>query len=193
MAGGPFWDSPDLWIRNADDGETIHQPVESGQDNWFHALIRNRGSTAARHFLVAFNVLPFAGVEFRFPDDYLPAVAAVAGFELAPGATTVVKAGWPADHVPPPGTHACWLASVFTRLDTPVAGRPVWEHNKLAQKNLAVVDLVPGDWFLLPVCAQPVRLRAAALNLVRRAEEDERLLGGLAVDLRVRKDNGSQV
>jgi hypothetical protein len=89
-------------------------------------------------------------VEFRFPDDYLPAVAAVAGFELAPGATTVVKARWPADHVPPPGTHACWLASVFTRLDTPVAGRPVWEHNNLAQKNLAVVHLVPGDWFLLP-------------------------------------------
>ena len=148
--GGPFWDSPDLWIRNADDGGTTHQPVESGQDNWFHARIRNQGSTAARHFLVAFNVLPFAGVEFRFPDDFLPAAAAVAGFELAPGAATVVKARWPADQVPPPGTHACWLASVFTRLDTPVAGRYVWEHNNLAQKNLAVVDLVPDDWFLLP-------------------------------------------
>jgi hypothetical protein len=312
--GGPFWDSPDLWIRNADDGETIHQPVEFGQDNWFHALIRNRGSTAARHFLVAFNVLPFAGVEFRFPDDYLPAVAAVAGFELAPGGATVVKARWRADQIPPPGTHACWLASVFTRLDTPVAGRPVWEHNNLAQKNLAVVDLVPGDWFLLPfvlnrfaserrplilelwrpgglegmavavlqpsgtafqglstrqaalplagdladrserldcgggpppddalafprtevaslsalrrfqasrevefepgkrarlhlrpgagqlalglrvrVPAQAVPGSTVRLNLVRRAEEGERLLGGLAVDLRVRKDNGSQV
>jgi len=89
-------------------------------------------------------------MEFRFPDDFLPAVAAVAGFELALGAATVVKARWPADQVPPPDTHPCWLASVFTRLDAPVAGRHVWEHNNLAQKNLAVVDLVPDDWFLLP-------------------------------------------
>jgi hypothetical protein len=148
--GGPFWDSPDLWIRNADDGGTTHQPVEYGQDNWFHARIRNQGATAARHFLVAFTVLSFAGVEFRFPDDYFPAVAAVAGFELAPGAATVVKARWPADRVPPPGTHACWLAAVFTRFDMPVAGTHVWEHNNLAQKNLTVVDLVPNDWFLLP-------------------------------------------
>jgi hypothetical protein len=166
---GPFWNSSDLWIRNADDGGTTHQPVESGQDNWFHARIRNQGSTAARHFLVTFNVLPFAGVEFRFPDDFLPAVAAVAGFELAPGAATVVKARWPADQVPPPGTHACWLASVFTRLDTPVAGHHVWRHNNLAQKNLAIVDLVPDDWVLLPFVINrfAVERRSLVLELWR--------------------------
>ena len=150
---GPFWDSTDLWIRNANDGGTTHQPVEYGQDNWFHARIRNRGSSIARHFLVTFNVVPFAGVEFRFPDDFLPAVASAAGFDLAPGASTVVTSRWPANHVPPPGTHACWLAAVFTRFDAPVAGRHVWEHNNLAQKNLTIVDLAPNDWFLLPFVA----------------------------------------
>jgi hypothetical protein len=74
----------------------------------------------------------------------------VSNFDLAPGAATVVKARWPADRVPPPGTHACWLAAVFTRLDMPAAGRHAWKHNNLTQKNLAVVDLVPNDWFLLP-------------------------------------------
>ena len=43
---GRFWDSPDLWIRYADDGGTAHQPVEHGQDNWFYARVRNRSTTA---------------------------------------------------------------------------------------------------------------------------------------------------
>lgn len=69
---GTFWDSPDLWIRNADDGGTTHQPVEYGQDNWFYARVRNRSMTAtARHYLVTFNAKSFAGLEFlvsgRFP------------------------------------------------------------------------------------------------------------------------------
>ncbi|HEX5994959.1 MAG TPA: hypothetical protein VFY84_07450, partial [Jiangellales bacterium] len=139
--------------RNANDGGTVHQPVEYGQDNWFHARIRNRGSTIARHFLVDFTVLPFAGLEFRFPDDFVPAVATAAGFDLAPGDSTVVAARWPADRIPPPGTHACWLAAVFTRFDAPAAGRHVWEHNNLAQKNLTIVDLAPNDWFLVPFVA----------------------------------------
>ncbi len=31
---GRFWDSPDLWIRNSDDGGTTHQNPEFGQHNW---------------------------------------------------------------------------------------------------------------------------------------------------------------
>ncbi len=149
--GGAFWNSPDLWVRNADDNGTTHQAPEFGQDNWFYARVRNRSATAtARHFLVTFNVKAFAGVEFQYPNDFLPCVAAASGFELGPGQSTIVKARWPAALVPPAGTHACWLASVLTRLDHPVAGRHVWEHNNLAQKNLTIVDLKPGQWILLP-------------------------------------------
>jgi len=83
---GTFWNSPDLWIRNADDAGTAHQPVESGQDNWFHARVRNRSAGAvARHFLVTFNVKPFLGTEFSYPDDFLPSITAAAGFDLRPG------------------------------------------------------------------------------------------------------------
>jgi hypothetical protein len=149
--GGRFWDSPDLWIRNTDDGGMTHQPVEHGQDNWFYARVRNRSvSATARHYLVTFNVKPFAGIEFQYPADFLPCIAAAAGFELGPGASTIVKARWPAALVPPVGTHACWLAAVFTRLDAPMPGRHVWEHNNLAQKNLTVVNLVPDEWLVIP-------------------------------------------
>jgi hypothetical protein len=158
--GGRFWNSPDLWIRNADDGGLTHQPPEYGQDNWFHARIRNRSTTAtARHFLVTFNVKSFAGVQFTYPTDFLPCVAAVAGFELGPGQSTIVKARWPRDLVPPVGTHACWLAAVLTRFDHPISGRHVWEHNNLAQKNLTIVDLSPGSWLVLPFVVANVNSR----------------------------------
>jgi hypothetical protein len=168
---GTFWNSPDLWIRNADDGGTTHQPAEFGQDNWFHARVRNRSASAvARHFVVTFNVKQFAGTEFVYPGDFLPCVAAVAGFDLGPGASTIVKARWPATLVPTAGTHACWLASVLTRLEKPVSGAHVWEHSNLAQKNLAVVDLVPDAWFILPLVLDRFRLpraRQVVLELVR--------------------------
>jgi len=148
--GGTFWDSPDLWIRNADDGGTTHQSPEYGQDNWFHARVRNKGG-AAQHFVVTFHSKGFAGTQFQYPGDFLPCIAARAEFDLAPGATRIMKARWPRALVPPEGSHTCLLASVITRSDHPVAGRHVWEHNNLAQKNLTVVDLLPNMFMILPI------------------------------------------
>jgi hypothetical protein len=172
---GRFWDSPDLWIRNADDGGTTHQPVEHGQDNWFYARVRNRSvQAAARHFVVTFNVKPFLGTEFVYPADFIPCIAAVAGFELGPGASAIVKARWPASLVPPAGTHACWLAAVLTRGDPPSTGLHVWEHNNLAQKNLVVVDLLPDAWIILPLVLNRFALRRALrLELVRPAGAEQ--------------------
>lgn len=149
-SGGAFWDSPDLWIRGADDGGTGHQEPEYGQDNWFHARVRNRGGACA-HFVVTFHTRGFAGTEFVFPADFLPCTAAAAGFDLAPNQERIVRARWPKALVPPKGTHTCLLASVITRSDQPVAGRHVWEHNNLAQKNLTVVDLIAGEFMIVPV------------------------------------------
>jgi hypothetical protein len=148
---GTFWNSPDLWIRNADDGGTTQQPPEFGQDNWFHARVRNRSASGtARHFVVTFNVKPWAGTEFVYPGDFLPATAAVAEFDLGPGDTRIVKARWPRALVAPNGTHVCWLAAVLSRSDHPGSGLHVWEHNNLAQKNLIVVDVLPNRWWILP-------------------------------------------
>jgi hypothetical protein len=150
--GGAFWDSPDLWIRNADDAGTAHQEPEHGQDNWFHARVRNAsGAGTATHFVVSFHARGFAGTEFVYPADFLPCTAAVAAFDLAPGATRIVKARWPRALVPPGGTHTCLLAAVLARGDQPVASRHVWEHNSLAQKNLTVVDLLPNTFMILPI------------------------------------------
>ncbi len=149
---GAFWDSPDLWIRNADDDGLTHQSPEFGQDNWFYARVRNKASVGeSDHFVVTFNSKGFAGTQFVYPGDFLPCINARADFDLAPGATRVVKARWPRALVPPAGTHTCLLASVITRGDHPAASRHVWEHNNLAQKNLTVVDLLPNTFMILPI------------------------------------------
>jgi hypothetical protein len=149
---GTFWDSPDLWIRNADDGGTDHQSPEYGQDNWFHARVRNKaGAGEAEHFVVTFHSRDFAGTQFVYPADFLPCIAAKAEFDLAPDDTRIVKAPWPRELVPPAGLHTCLPASVITRGDDPVASRHVWEHNNLAQKNLTIVDLLPHTFMILPI------------------------------------------
>lgn len=149
---GVFWDSPDLWIRNGDDDDTTHQEPEFGQDNWFHARVRNRSSTGtAQHFVVTFHAKPFAGTEFIYPNDFLPCITAKAEFDLGPLQTRIVKARWPSGLVPPEGTHTCMLASVITRSEHPVSGRHVWEHNNLAQKNLTVVNMHEGEFIIVPV------------------------------------------
>jgi hypothetical protein len=172
--GGTFWDSPDLWIRNADDGGTTHQSPEYGQDNWFHARVRNKaGAGSAQHFVVTFHAKGFAGTQFRYPDDFLPCFAARAEFDLAPGATRIVTARWPRALVPAEGTHTCLLASVLTRSDHPVAGRHVWEDNNLAQKNLTVVDLQPDAFFIVPIVIanwDPRFGRRFVLEVVRMRE-----------------------
>ena len=150
--GGAFWDSPDLWVRNQDDGITTHQPPEFGQDNWFYARVRNRaGAGQAQHFVVTFHARGFAGTEFIYPNDFFPSIAATAGFDLSPGGTQIVKARWPRGLVPPAGSHTCLLASVISRSDHPTANRHVWEHNNLAQKNLTVVDMAPDAFILIPM------------------------------------------
>ncbi|WP_206788703.1 hypothetical protein [Amycolatopsis sp. MtRt-6] len=173
---GRFWDSPDLWIRHADDGGTTHQEPEFGQDNWFHARVRNRGPGECRHFVVTFAIKGFAGTEFGYPADWLPCVAAVAGFDLAPGADTVVRARWPRHLVPPPGSHPCWLASVHSRGGHPPAGAHTADHGGLAQKNLTVVDLAPDRWWRLPFTLfRDVVPAGGALLELRRPEGAEAL------------------
>ena len=175
--GGPvFWASPDLWARNEDDGGTTPQAPEFGQDNWLYARVHNRGPGVALSYAVAFNGHPWAGTEFTYPGDMLPAVAAVVGFGLAPGATQVLKARWPAAAVPAAGTHACILAAALVGGDVPPSGRHVWEHNDLAQRNVTVIDVVAGDRVRFDFeVGSPKRPGSAAVTLevVRPRERPE--------------------
>ncbi|MEP7055885.1 MAG: hypothetical protein ABI912_11620, partial [Actinomycetota bacterium] len=176
-SAGRFWDSPDLWIRNTDDDGTTHQQLEHGQDNYFYARIRNRSTNrTARHAVVTFAAKPWAGTEFTYPGDWLPAIAAVAAFDIGPGEERIVKARWPRKLIPPTGTHVCWLAAVLSRGDSPAAGQHTWESNALAQKNLTVVDLAPDSRWTLPFVTGAWlggRRRPLYLELVRPSNQEK--------------------
>jgi hypothetical protein len=45
-AGILYWDSPDIWVRNINDGivNQVHQNPEFGQTNYLYVRVRNRGS-----------------------------------------------------------------------------------------------------------------------------------------------------
>jgi len=146
---GVFWRSPDVWVRNGSDGGTSHQNPEAGQDNWLYARVHNRGPTTARLFTVTFAVKTWAGTQFVYPGDWRPAVACLVEGDLTSGSSRVVRARWPSASIPPTGTHGCLLASVYTPDDSAPPGTRVWEHDNLAQRNLTVVDLIPGDSYLL--------------------------------------------
>ncbi len=106
---GAFWNSPDLWVLTGDDGGTTHQNPEYGQDNWFHARVRNRaGGGAAAHFVVTFRATGYAGTEFVFPADFFEATAVKAEFDLAPDESRTVKARWPKASVPAPDPIPVW-------------------------------------------------------------------------------------
>ena len=146
-----FWNSPDLWIRNQPDGGTTHQSPEVGQDNWFYTRLRNRGVGIARIPWLGYRVQEWVGTQFVYPDDYMPYINTseftpfAFGLNIDPGESRIVSGKWPAEEVPPAGTHACWLAAAHISGDMPASGAHIWEHNNLAQKNLTIVDLVPDD------------------------------------------------
>jgi len=126
----------------------------------------------ARAFVVTFNVKPWAGVQFVYPGDFVPFVSAAVGFNLAPGASTIVKAKWPQALIPPTGTHACLLAQVYMPTDKPLAGQHVWDKNNLAQRNMTVIDAAPDQLVLMPFQVGTLHERIAglyAIDLIRPA------------------------
>ena len=143
--GSATEDSPDLWLRPADDGGTTHQAPLPGRDVVAHARVRNSGPTGARALVVTFAVPTVTGRRFSHPDDFLPPVAAGCAFALAPGADVVVTATIPAALLPPAGTPARLVAAVHTPAHPVPVGTQVGDGDGLAQRNLAAIMVQATD------------------------------------------------
>lgn len=142
----------ELWSQQDDTSVRSWEQVEAGQDNWFYARVRNDGDTPARAFVVTFSFKsPFATPVY--PADFRTQVRSGAvGFELAPGATMVVKALWPKELIPtiPTGStqrHGCILAEIYNPVDHVPAGvtHIGGSGQKLKQRNTDIVDLLPDE------------------------------------------------
>jgi hypothetical protein len=145
---GPFWETPDLVTRNADDNVFADQPTIRNQDNWIYVRVRNKSATAYANVTVNVYLANFAGTEFLYPVDWNPngivGTAVIPSLPAASGGnegTAIAKILWPAAKIPPAaGWHPCLLVEVIPMEITPTGLHHVWENRKLAQKNVTIID-----------------------------------------------------
>ena len=163
-SNNPFWESPDIVIRNTDDGVFAHQEPIAGRDNFLYVRIHNRGPNATRELRVSARAAAFAGTEFLFPHDWTVVDAThvaptpiVDSFDnVPPGSTRIARfrlsaaqvdqlSGWQGS-----GWHPCLLAEADCVTDyAATGGNRVWQNNNLAQRNVTVLPARAGtilDW-----------------------------------------------
>ncbi|MCP4654344.1 MAG: hypothetical protein GY856_02885 [bacterium] len=172
-AAGPWWSSPDLWVRNNDDNGTAHQNPVAGSTNYTYARLHNRGIVRSGPVTVKFFSAGFAGTEFVYPTDYSDLITWASVDGIPAGATAVVKGPWIASELAAAPAHPCLLAEVYEHSGIPSSGVQVWESNHLVQKNLTIVYAKAGQTILLPIL-----VGCKLVNQVRPYAELRILKGG---------------
>lgn len=138
--GASWWDSPDIWVRQADDRGAADQAPLAGQTNYVQVRVRNRGSAEARNVVVrVFDAV--GGTSMRWPDDWMPQVGEATLPTLAAGASAVVSIPWRAVGA----GHTCFLARITADQDPVVSEGWVPFDNNLCQRNVQVVDPGSGE------------------------------------------------
>lgn len=138
---GAFWDSPDIWVRNSNDGLAGHQDTIRGQDNFINIRVWNDSGSDYNDVIVRVYRAHFAGTEFYYPEDWYPdnligeqTITVPAGSS----ATTVIT--WDSAFIPDETWHPCLLVEIIPMEVTPEERHHVWDNRKLAQKNITIVD-----------------------------------------------------
>lgn len=148
---GPFWHSPDLWVRNAQDGGTQDVAAIRGQDNYVYVRVRNKGAQPYSNVVVNTYIANFQsllpGTQFLYPVNWdpdglidtviIPTVPAASG---GVHGQAIASVKWPAAKIPPAqGWHPCLLSEVLPMETSPVTLHYVWENRKLAQRNITII------------------------------------------------------
>ncbi len=160
-SSGPFWNSPDVWVRNAEDGGTTHQDTVRGRDNFVYVRVNNRGQAEARDLRVRTYLANFAGTQFSYPNDWIPRNPAGGGSlgspgtyligqaqipTLAAGSSQIVSMRWVSSLIPPAlNWHPCLLVEVSPNGGPLIAGNNVWDNNNLGQKNITIINARRGE------------------------------------------------
>jgi hypothetical protein len=178
-SGGLHAQSPDIWVRRTDDpipalaydAEPPHQSPRRGQDNVVFCRVKNVGTAPSAQIYVRALVTHFPGLDFRYPQDFIPAarpgeplpdplqpatylIGEVRVDTLPSGADRIVKMRWQQALVPPAtvvvdGVTATWNPCLLLEAsphDGPLpAGSTsdVQRDNNIAQRSINILD--PGD------------------------------------------------
>ena len=133
-----WWESPDIWVRNQDDGWTnpTHQNPISGTVNYVYVRVRNRGTLTATDTVVkVYWHEPALGMVCG---DW-PYIGQQTVSSLAPGATQIISVTW----VPTRTGHTC-LFDVLESAQDPVTQQcdVSWDNN-IEQRNVDIIAQPP--------------------------------------------------
>lgn len=165
-----YWNSPDIWIRNNQDGQTENQnPVyrPNGAPNYIYVRVRNRSCATSSGSDQLKIHWAKANTAYSWPDYWDGTVKNTNGHPLsgglqslsipaiAPGEEAIVAVPWV---VPNPNLysnmnepwHYCLMARIES-IDDPIhpeipdSGTNILNNNNIAQKNVHVINPFPGN------------------------------------------------
>ncbi|MCB0205647.1 MAG: VWA domain-containing protein, partial [Anaerolineae bacterium] len=131
----PWWDSPDIWVRHANDGGEEHQNPQAGQRNYIYARVLNRGTTTVNNITVNF-YYGLSGLGLGWPSGWNPLSLTRTISSIPPGGSAVVSIPW---DVPNISGHFCLRLHISAAPDPILDYRVGWDNN-IAQRNLHVVE-----------------------------------------------------
>ena len=139
---GPFWQSPGIIVRNRADGVRYHQNPIRGQTNYIYAQVYNIGDEDASDVSVTL-YWANAAVGLAWPLDWHEVGSTLVDVSAGESVWTEAIA------FDPPGErgadHYCLLARIESAEDPITREGDVPCDNNIAQRNLNILDLAPGD------------------------------------------------
>ena len=133
--GEAWWDSPDIWVRNQQDGGLVHQNPIAGQTNYIYVRVRNTGDAAVDNITV--HVYDAKGAaNLRWPDDWVPEIGTATIASLPAGQTAVVSVPW----TPAVQGHYCFLTRIEALDDTITFDGWVPFDNNICQRNVQIIE-----------------------------------------------------
>jgi hypothetical protein len=130
-----WWASPDIWVRNNQDGGLTHQDPIVGQTNYVYVRVRNIGDATVNNITV--NVYDAPGASnLRWPDDWVPEIGTASIASLPAGQEAVVSVAW----TPAAQGHYCFLTRIAAPDDRITFDGWVPFDNNICQRNVQIIS-----------------------------------------------------
>jgi hypothetical protein len=140
-SAGQCWTSPDIWVRNSQDGGTSHENPIFNQANYIYVKVRNLGYLTASTIKVkAYWADPAGGIPW--PADWNYIDESTVNNLVENSETIATPIPWT-----PTGTaigHRCLLVRLECNQDMMTEEGNIKLENNIAQKNISIISLPPG-------------------------------------------------
>ncbi|MCX6032239.1 MAG: hypothetical protein NT169_23470 [Chloroflexi bacterium] len=174
----PTWNSPDVWLRQTDDGGTEHQAPLPGQANAFYVRGHNRGPAYAYDLRLSLYAAPLTPT--IQPADWVR-IGRLRTDWVAPGETILGPITW----TPPDGGRYAFQARLDSSGDPLAGALDPTVANNVGERRGWLLDLAPGATaevaFDLAGGPEPTRLAVERGDLPAAVTLSPIVLGSVAL------------